>query len=273
MRLLTTTIAQRKARQAERRMPRHALFIHGIWLTPAIWDSFQRRFSACGYRCSAPPWPQGQDSEYDDSGHQMAQLGISAILTHYEEHIRSLEQPPLLIGHDLGGLLVQLLLDRGLGQAGIAIDPLPPRSGLLGFYSTWPWLLQWAGWRNLRYMTPRHFARNIAQTLAPAQQRAAYARHIVPAPGRLFFEVALGIGNYVNFTNDNRAPLLLIAGGSDRTVRAGVVAATYRRHRQSVAITTFKQFPGYSHWLIAEPGWERIADYSIEWAQYQLEGF
>jgi len=245
-------------------MPRHALFIHGIWLTPAIWEPFQRRFAACGYRCSAPPWPQAQGSR---------QPGIAAILAHYEAYVRSLDQPPLLIGHDLGGLLVQLLLDRGLGQAGIAIDPLPPRAGLPGLCGAWPWLRQWAGWRNLLYMTPQHFARNMAQTLTPAQQSAAYARHIVPAPGRVLFEVALGMGRRVDFGNAERAPLLLIAGGCDRTVRASRVAALYRRHRRSTAVTRFKQFPGYSHWLIAEPGWEKIADYSIEWAQNQVERF
>ncbi|KQO40891.1 alpha/beta fold hydrolase [Pseudomonas chengduensis] len=245
-------------------MPRHALFIHGTWLTPAIWEPFQRRFSACGYRCTAPPWPVAKGGR---------QPGISALLTHYETLVRNLEQPPLLIGHDLGGLLVQLLLDRGLGQAGIAIDPLPPRAGLLGLYSTWPWLLPWVGWRNLLYMTPQYFARNMAQTLTPAEQSAAYARHIVPAPGRVFVEAALGIGSTVDFTNGERAPLLLLAAGNSHTVRANVVTALYRRHRGSSAITSFKQFPGYSHWLIAEPGWERIADYSIEWVQNQVGRF
>lgn len=254
-------------------MPHQALFIHGIWVTPAIWESFQRRFRACGYCCSAPPWPLDQSRPYAKGEQKIQQLGISAILAHYEKHIRSLEQPPLLIGHDLGGLLVQMLLDRGLGQAGIAIEPLPRRADLLSLYRSWPWLLQWAGWRKVLHMTPQHFARNMAQTLTPEQQRAAYARQIVPAPGRVFFEAALGIGIRVNFANDKRAPLLLIASDSNRIVRASAVAATYRRHRQSVAVTTFKQFAGYSHWLIAEPGWEKLADYGIEWAQYQLERF
>lgn len=245
-------------------MPRHALFIHGIWLTPAIWASFQRRFSACGYRCTAPPWPQTQDGR---------QPGIGAILEHYDTHIHSLDQPPLLVGHDLGGLLVQLLLDRGLGQAGIAIDPLPSRASLAGLCSAWPWLLRWGSWRNLLYMTPQYFARNMAQNLTPTQQSDAYAQHIVPAPGRVLLEAALGIGKRVDFANAERAPLLLIAAGCARTVRASMVAAAYRRHRCSAATTCFKQFPGYSHWLIAEPGWERIADYSIEWAQNQVGRF
>lgn len=254
-------------------MHRHALFIHGCWLTPAIWDSFQRRFRACGYSCSAPPWPQDPKDQHGEPKQQMAQLSIRSLLAYYEEHIRTLDQPPVLIGHDLGGLLVQLLLDRGLGQAGIAISPLPPRASLLDLYRSRHWLLQWAGWRNMLYMRHEYFARNMAQNLTPEQQYAAYARHIVPAPGRVFFEATLGMGSRLDFSNADRAPLLLIAGGQARTVRANMIAATYRRYRRSAAVTSFKQFPGYSHWLIAEPGWETIADYSIEWVQNQLGRF
>ena len=39
--------------------------------------------------------------------------------------VPALESPPILIGHSFGGALVQILLDRGLGAAGIAIDSVP----------------------------------------------------------------------------------------------------------------------------------------------------
>jgi pimeloyl-ACP methyl ester carboxylesterase len=32
-------------------------------------------------------------------------------------------EPPVLIGHSYGGLFVELLLDRGLGRAGVAMSP------------------------------------------------------------------------------------------------------------------------------------------------------
>ena len=256
-------------------MSRQALFIHGTWLTPLIWSRFRRRFEACGYSCSAPAWPllaadpAGQRSQPPRA---TASLGIAAILAHYAGQIGDLAQPPLLIGHDLGGLLVQLLLDRGLGCAGIAIAP-PAHGGLEGLRGSGPCLLRQALWRGVLHMSPQHFARSMAQTLTPERQAAAYARHIVSAPGRVFFDNALGIGSRIDFGNPDRPPLLLIAAGADRSVRPAAVAAAYRRHRGSTAVTTFKHFSGYSHWLIAEPGWETIADYCIEWAQNQLGRF
>lgn len=256
-------------------MNRHALFIHGTWLTPLIWSRFSRRFEACGYSCSAPAWPAlGADllRQRNQPPRAIAGLDITAIRVHYERIIRDFEQPPLLIGHDLGGLLVQLLLDRGLGCAGIAIAP-PCHGGLAGLRDSGPWLLQRAFWRGVLHMSPQRFARTMAQTLTPEQQAVAYDRHIVPALGRVFFENALGVGSRIDFGNTERSPLLLIAAGADRSVRPEGVAATYRRHRCSTAVTAFKHFNGYSHWLIAEPGWETIADYCIEWAQNQLGRF
>jgi hypothetical protein len=39
----------------------------------------------------------------------------------------------------------------------------------------------------------------------------------------------------------------------------------YRRHQRSPAVTAFVSFPGRSHWLIAEPGWEEIAEKIHDW--------
>jgi len=41
---------------------------------------------------------------------------------HYARIIRGLDSQPILMGHSFGGLIVQLLIDRGLGAAGVLID-------------------------------------------------------------------------------------------------------------------------------------------------------
>ena len=46
---------------------------------------------------------------------------ITDIVDHYDKIIRGLDRPPIIIGHSFGGLLTQLLLDRGLGAAGVAL--------------------------------------------------------------------------------------------------------------------------------------------------------
>ena len=65
-----------------------------------------------------------------------AQLGIEEIVAHYETIINELEQPPIIVGHSFGGLMTQILLDRGLGSAGVAIAPAPIKGVIFLPFST-----------------------------------------------------------------------------------------------------------------------------------------
>ena len=253
-------------------MPKTIMLIHGAWLTPAAWQPFKTRYESLGYICLAPPWPYHDRpvSELKRSPHSdFAKLSIKTIVAHYQRLITRLPEAPILIGHSFGGLFVQLLLDRGFGAVGIAIDPAPPRGvlpSIQAIVSALPVLLTWRGWSRAVTMSFSHFAATFAQTLPAEEQKVVYERYIVPAPGRLYFEGVLGIGNSLNFRNARRAPLLLMAGDKDRTIEISMVRATFEKHQQSPAVTAFKAMPGRDHWLLAAPGWEEIADEAIKWA-------
>jgi pimeloyl-ACP methyl ester carboxylesterase len=70
----------------------------------------------------------------------------------------------------------------------------------------------------------------------------------------------------VDFRNDTRAPLLLIAGGKDQVAPASVTEANFKLYRESSAVTDFKKFPDRSYFTIGEAGWEQVADYALDWA-------
>ncbi len=70
----------------------------------------------------------------------------------------------------------------------------------------------------------------------------------------------------VNFHNDDRAPLPLIAGGNDHVAPASATEANYRLYRKSKAVTDYKEFPDRSHYTLGQPGWEEVADYALRWA-------
>jgi len=53
-------------------------------------------------------------------------LTVPTVVEHYEGIIGELDRPPILMGHSMGGLLVQILLDHGFGAGGVAIDSGPP---------------------------------------------------------------------------------------------------------------------------------------------------
>ena len=92
-------------------------------------DYFEHR----GFDVSAPEWPrkEGEVQELRVVADDIEGLGLTEIVDHYEEQIGALDEPPVLIGHSFGGLLVELPLDRGLGRAGVAMSPAPPKGILV----------------------------------------------------------------------------------------------------------------------------------------------
>jgi pimeloyl-ACP methyl ester carboxylesterase len=257
-------------------MTKTIVFIHGAWVTPLCWEKFIPFFEAKGYTCLAPAWPYKDRSIEDlrrSPAPEFARLGVTEIVDHYDRIIRGLDQPPCLIGHSFGGLFTQLLLDRSLGAAGVAIDSAPPRGVLPFRYSSTlkanlGILVTPGGWRKVLHQSFKEFQYAFVNTLPEADQRAAYDRYVVPETGRIFFQAAFALFNNfttVNFKNNRRAPLLFVAGAADNNIPAAMNRANYQRYRNSTATTDFKEFAGRCHWIIAQPGWEEVAGHIADW--------
>jgi pimeloyl-ACP methyl ester carboxylesterase len=257
-------------------MTETVLFIHGGWVTPACWTPFVSYFEARGYRCLAPAWP-GKDRPVEAiraDPSPLEGLGIAAITDHYERIVRALDEPPILVGHSFGGLFVQLLLDRGLGAAGIAIDSASPK-GIFAFEPTTLLslgriLLIPFGWRKIVRWSYPEFRYAFVHTLSSDEARAIWDAQIVPDSGRPFFEAAFSAFDRasparVDFAKPDRAPLLLIAGEADRAMTPAVVRRMFRAYAASPARTDLRSFPGRTHWLIAADGWEEVAQGCIDW--------
>lgn len=254
------------------------VFIHGAWVTARCWDPFVSYFTERGYHCVAPSWPHKDASPAQQRTSPppgLAGLGVAEIVDHYARVIREQPEPPILIGHSFGGLFVQLLLARGLGRAGVAISPAPPR-GVFALYpaavrSNLPVLARWGGWRTIVPVGFNEFAYGFLNLLPPDEQRRVYEEQATPETGRIFFQAAFALldpkrATAVDF-REVRAPLLMTAGSADHNVVAAMVRATYRRYRSSPASTEFHEFVGHSHWVIAEPGWEDVATYARQWIE------
>ena len=70
----------------------------------------------------------------------------------------------------------------------------------------------------------------------------------------------------VDFHNNNRAPLLLIAGENDHVSPPAVVKATVKSYGKSTAVTEYKEFPGPSHYVLGQDGWKEVADFALDWS-------
>jgi pimeloyl-ACP methyl ester carboxylesterase len=133
--------------------------------------------------------------------------------------------PPILIGHSFGGLIVQLLADRGLGAAAVAIDPTPPFGVPAHPLAVWTSLgvfTAFNGWNRVLRMSRRGFSTGFAQTLPEVEKHDAYERYVVSTPGRIFFQAVLGIGaGKVGQSGSASAPAHRRREGSDRAVAHG----------------------------------------------------
>jgi alpha-beta hydrolase superfamily lysophospholipase len=249
------------------------ILIPGLWVTALCWEHWVKHYSEKGYSVIAANWP-GMDGDIEQlrcDPSRFATLGLTEIVDHYEQIIRELETPPIIIGHGVGGLVTQILLDRGWGATGVAIASAPPKGVFRSVFRNLKLALKG------RSLTPQQFHYDFANTLGDAASVAAFERYVVPAPNRILRQVALAnfspdAPSTVRFHNDSRAPLLLVAGGKDRVVPSSMVEANFDSYRESKAETDYKEFPEQTHFTLVHDPLQKVPDYVLGWALCRANG-
>jgi pimeloyl-ACP methyl ester carboxylesterase len=256
------------------------VLIPGLWMTALSWEQWVRHYSEKGYSVIAASWP-GMESDIQQLRRDpstFATLGLSDVVDHYEQIIRELETPPIIIGYGFGGLVTQILLDRGWGAAGVGIASAPvkgiaplPLSMLKLAFS----VLGKSLGNKAASLTAEQFHHAFANSLTKTESLDAFNRYMVPAPNRVLLQTAFA--NFtrdtaitLNFRNDTRAPLLLVSGGKDRIVPSSIVKANFDLYRESKVETDYKEYPEQTHLTLLQE--TRIADYVLGWALVRVNG-
>jgi pimeloyl-ACP methyl ester carboxylesterase len=253
------------------------VLVHGLWLTPRSWEGWKKRFESRGRDVHTPAWPRmrGEVEDLRRDPSALNGLGVAEIVDHYATFIRGLDRPPVIMGHSFGGLVTELLLDRGLGACGVAISPAPVK-GILRLppaqiKAAFPVLGNPANRGKTVELTPEQFHYGFTNTMSDAESKEAYERYEVPGPGRVIFQAAFANFNpraatKVDFHKDDRAPLLVIGNDQDHTVPASVSKEAAGRFGKSNAVVDYHEFAGRPHFTAGAPGWEEVADYALDWA-------
>ena len=252
-------------------MAKTIVFAHGAFLTPLCWEYWRSLFETEGYDCLAPAWP-GRDRPVKSlrgaqPDPELGRLTLGAVVKRYAAELAALDEKPIVIGHSIGGLVAQLLVNRGAAAAGIAIQSTPPRGvfsmRMSYLRSNWSLSSPLVDLRTPKVLTFEEFQRYFANGLPPEAQKAAFERYIVPE-SRMVFRDARGEGGRIDFAKTH-PPLLLTAGVQDRVIPPRLSFNTYARYRQRGSITDFRAFDGRDHSVIVGPGWQEVAEFVVSW--------
>ncbi|WP_407359616.1 alpha/beta hydrolase [Microbacterium sp. LBN7] len=258
------------------------VLIHGLWMTPKSWDTWAERFRAKGHEVIVPGWPGIDDRTVEDIRRNPAALkgiGLKQIADHYERIIRALPAKPIIMGHLFGGVITQMLADRGLGVAYVGVAP-GQTAGVtaLPLSTLWtgtPILSNPFGRNGAKPLSKRHFHFTFGNDLPRAASDALWEEYAVNSYNRVFFEGVTSVLNekggvtHVDYSRADRAPLLLIAGEIDHVVPPAIVRAIEKKYLStgSAAIVERKEYAGRTHRLVSQDGWEQIADEALAWAE------
>jgi len=254
------------------------VLIPGLWMTALCWEHWVKSYAEKGYRVVARSWPGMEGSVEDLRRDQssFASVGLPELVDHYEQIIRELDTPPVIVGYGLGALVTQVLLDRGWGAAGVAVAPAPMKGLLRNLIPTLrAFLSDVLTGKKANLITRCQFRRAFTNDLTESESKTAFERYVVPGPNRMLLQTALAMftpqsATLINFRNDTRAPLLFVAGGKDRVAPPSLVKANFDLYRESKAESDYKEYPKQAHLSLLQDG--KIADYVLGWALCRVNG-
>jgi len=270
-------ITQREVQQVEQANASGntpVVFIHGLWLLPSSWDRWASLFEGAGYAPVTPTWPDDPETVVQARANPevFAKKTLGQIADHTAGVIGKLDKKPAVMGHSTGGLLSQMIADRGLSAATVAIDPGPFRGVLplpiSALRSAAPVLANPLNRGRAITLTLDQFKYGWANALSDTEAKELYDTYHVAAPGVALMQMANANLNpfteaRVDPKNPDRGPLLIIDGEKDHTVPWAIANASFKRQRRNEAVTEIEKIPNRGHSLTIDSGWREVADTAL----------
>ena len=249
------------------------VFITGAFVSSDCWNEWKTFFEEKGYNTLAPAWPHKDApactlrERHPDA--DIASQRLTNLTAYFAAIVKQLPEKPILIGHSMGGLITQLLLQKDLAVAGIAIHSLQPKGVFTFKFSFYK-----AGWPALGFFTDAHksylmsfseWQYAFTNGMPYDDQKEAYYNLLVPE-SKLVVRDATTDAAKIDFARPH-APLLFLAGSADRFIPASLNYSNYKKYSHSGSLTDFKEFPGRNHFVLGQQTWREDAQYIFDWLQ------
>ncbi len=245
------------------------VMIHGMWGGSWYWKNFKDFFEEMDYKCFTPVLRHHDIDPKDKPDHALGNTSLIDYAEDLEEYIRNLDEKPFLMGHSMGGLLAQILCARGLCKGLILLTPASPGGINALKYSViksfWSVFTKWGFWGNPHRLPFKPAVYSMMHLLPEEDQKAAYERFVYES-GRAATEIGFWLFDSRGASRVDESkvtcPVLVVSGAEDRITPASVVQKVANKYK---SVSTYKEFENHAHWVIGEPGWEKIAEFVSDW--------
>lgn len=247
------------------------LFIHGMFQNPKSWEKWIAFFEAKGYNCLAPAWPLHAGEPANLRENPPAGLGdleLNDIVGSIEEMILKMDEKPIVIGHSVGGLIVQLLVNRDMVKAGVAIDSVAPNAMLdfdWGFFKNSAVITNPFKGNEPFYMDLESFHNTFCNTMSLEETKPAYEQ-FATHDSRNVLRDCMGEAGQIELDLPH-VPLLFIGGEKDQIIPASLNEKNAKAYTDTNSVTDFKEFANRGHYICGQPGWEDVATYVSSWLE------
>ena len=245
------------------------VFIHGLFMNPASWAGWVRFYEAKGYKCHTPAFPYHDGNPAtlrQNPDPALAQLTFLQVVKSLATFIDTLPEKPILIGHSVGGLLVQKLIELNKGVAGTCIDSAAPKG-----VNTFKWSFYKA---NLPVINPlkgnsiftptvEWYRYAFCNTMTLAETQVEFDKYVVPESRNIPRSLLKNDG--IIDLKKPHAPLLFIAGEKDNIIPASLNKSNFEAYTDKNSKKDFKEFSGRTHYICGQQNWEEVATYISEW--------
>jgi pimeloyl-ACP methyl ester carboxylesterase len=249
-------------------MSKTILFIHGMFQNAKSWDNWAGYFSTKGYHCVVPSWPDHEGKPSELRANPPASLGelrLETVTRKMEELIATFPEKPIVIGHSVGGLITQILANKGLIALGVPVSSVAPNKMMTfdwDFFKNSATIANPFKGSDPIFQDVEMFHGSFCNTLDEAAAKKAFYETATHDSRNIFRDCLTEAGEV-----DLEQPhpqLLFIAGEEDKIIPHELVEKNAKAYDNQEGIL-FKLFPGRSHYICNEPGWEEVIRFVDEW--------
>ncbi len=227
------------------------LAIHGMWSVPAVFDLLRAALAPVGYTVTAADFKAGAIQRAGS----LAQVGLADYVASLADLAARLPEPPILLGHSMGGLLAQLLAVKIQPRALILLATAPANGAAKApswssTRATWSVLRQWGFWRQETRLSRSDALYGVYNHVSAAEAADSIAQ-LVPDSGRVLAQIAFSAFDKARAAEVDYSqitcPTLVLCGEHDRITPPAISRATARRIAGPVA---YQEVDDIGHWLV-----------------------